>query len=450
MKTKASDPERLRREAERQAEQLRKQTERALRNAQKKGEQPVGPDCHHDRDHMEIGPKTGPLARLATAPLDLAKAAVRVGSKVADGVRRMADARKEAEDLWFKPVANPDRGFRTIESDARDVNEPFSSKTAPAAAAQVEKNKDLENGCLSTLTADQRAQYERVAAQTKDDPHARLALQLLLLEGKLPGTKPDKEGQNLLGTLDKLSTQPMHADIDRAALVSDLVQEIALPSAINQHDKATCTVTTMQILMAQEHPAEYARIVGGLASPTGKVKLANGDEIARETGTHTDDGTARSISSRLWQPSLMEYGNGSLDYDNANGKHSDGHSGLYRHEVDRVADGLSGRDVNTLYVRESGNLVTDGWHSLFGDDNAIPRAEIVKRIKQSTAAGNPVPVAMAWGDRDENGRTHGGHEILVTRIEGERVYYKNPWGTEESMTLKEFQDRLWHASMMDV
>jgi hypothetical protein len=338
---------------------------------------------------------------------------------------RTADqARAEADrEVFFKDSSTHEDGFRTIERDAVDVND----STYGDVDKQIKKNEGLEKQAREQLSPTERQQYDRVTEQTKNDPEARLSLQLLAIEGKLPGEGSDAQGGNLLTNLDKMATQPLAEGIDRGALVSDFVQEVATPSAIAQHGKSTCTMTSVQIKMATENPAEYARIVGGLSTPEGKVEMASGDTLTRESGTEKDDGSGRSISARLWQPALMEYANGDEKYDNMGGKDDTGestnerwgpipdshHSGLEGDQVNRAMEGLNGADVHMSDDNDDNNL---------------------DEIKEATDDGTLVPVGLNWED--------GGHKVLVTKVTDDKVYIDNPWGQEESIDRDEFQDRM--------
>lgn len=396
---------------------------------------------------LDPGKLPRPLSKPLPAKKEVSEAAtgldeftlgkVRPSAKLLEKKRTAETARREAEGLWFGGQSN--EGFRRVERDAADVNLvrvdlsvffPGSKKGdshAERVAKQLEANTKLEEEALARLTPEQQEQYRQLAERTKNDPDARLALQLLLIEGKLTADPRSNDGKTLLETLAGLTTQELACGIDRDALICDLIQEIAVPSAINQQDKGTCTVTAIQIMLAAQQPAEYARIIAGLASPQGEVRLRNGELIRREPNTDSADGSKRSISSLLWQPAMMEYGNGNLNYDNEADKHSDGHSGLYAHEVDRVMEGILGHKVATMHTQDV------GVDALFAS------------VAGAANAGQPVPVCVRWGV-DKDGK-HAYHEILVTKVENGRVYYTNPWGKEESMTFEEFRDRLTFASI---
>lgn len=358
--------------------------------------------------------------------------------------RTPEEARQQANAIWFTGTTG-DSGYYQVEQDAVDVNDPpvslsglFPGSDSPTpdarAARQVEKNRALEKHALEGLSPRDRERYQAVKEQLKDDPQAQLALQLLLIEQKLPGSK-NEAGKDVLQALAVLANPKtqLAKGIHRQDLLGQLVRELATPSAINQHGKGTCTVTSMQIMMAREHPAEYVRIVAGLASPEGTVTLADGSTLVREPGTVGNDGSGRSIPSRLWQPALMEFANGeNVDYDNVKDQHSDtGHSGLSEDRIDKAMDALLGKNVATLNVQDEG------------------LEAVMREIGRSTEAGHGVPVAMRWGVPGPDGQYPGSHEILVTKIENGRVYFTNPQGSEDSMTLEEFEKRLLWASIQD-
>ena len=94
-----------------------------------------------------------------------------------------------------------------------------------------------EATALDKLNAKQRAEYEAVkkVCEKANDPVAQLSLQKLLMEGSLPGEKDLKGGGNVLDNLSKLATSTTLAKgIDRSQLLTDVVQELATPSAISQ------------------------------------------------------------------------------------------------------------------------------------------------------------------------------------------------------------------------
>lgn len=332
---------------------------------------------------------------------------------------------REARAVWIGGKEK-DQGFRHILRDPHDVN--GTSVNQAKAKQLLAANAPLERAAIAKLDENQKAAYERLKTLTAQDAPARLALQVLLLSGKLPGDRPNTAGSDTLAALDALAQQPLANGLKRSELVSDLIQELALPSAINQKNKNTCAAASLQILWAMQEPAEYVRIVAGLASPAGTVTLASGTEVFRASGTERTDDSRRSASSRLWQAAMLELGNGpDSTYDNAKDQNSRGFDGLDPIQVNAVVDALNGRKNVRMPIYTN-------------------KAEaIIARIEAETAAGRPVPIGLKWGERDADGEIHGGHMVLATRVEAGRLYFNNPWGIEESMDLNEIKDRLQTA-----
>lgn len=182
-----------------------------------------------------------------------------------------------------------------------------------AAKTQVTANAAIEKVSLATLSPQERAQYAHIKAACARDPVAQLALQKLLLDGTLGGSK------SLEATLSQLATStPLAKGIDRRTLVGNLVQELAAPSSIDQGLTGTCAPTTVATQLAMTDPAEYARLIAGLASKRGRVELAGGLTLQREVGTIADDGSGRASTQRLLGPALMQLmsDGDDFDYDN--------------------------------------------------------------------------------------------------------------------------------------
>jgi hypothetical protein len=67
---------------------------------------------------------------------------------------------------------------------------------------------------------------------------------------------------------------------------------------------------------------------------------------------------------------------------------------------------------------------------------------VIAHIREATARGLPVPIGRSWGN--------GGHELLVTRVVGDRLYMNNPQGTEDSITIGELRSVLWSTNVVDL
>lgn len=342
--------------------------------------------------------------------------------------------RQQAEALWTQKVDLDPKSFHRGERDFADVNN-HDSSLDDKAKRLVAANAATESVRLQALPAAQQSQYAELQQRLVNNPQGQLALQVLLADGKLTAGQPRaSNGDDLLTSLSKLGASMTEGHIEPTSLLSDTIQEIAVPSAINQQDKTTCTVTSVEIMTAMENPAEYARIVAGLASPSGKVTLADGQTLNRKPGTERDDDSNRTQSSRLWQAAMVQFALGpSVNYDNRSDTRSDGKWGVFGPELDKVVDALSNRDNPLLEV---------------GDN--LSAAQMVDEISCHANAGQPVPVCMDWAAKDASSTKHPGHDVLVTKVTADRVYYNNPWGLQESMSRQEFTERVWWANPVDL
>ncbi len=308
-------------------------------------------------------------------------------------------------------------GARDGSLDLLDANG-FTPEKMELFKSLLEANAGFEGAALARLSpADQQA-YQRVKGAIAHDPPAQLALQGMLAYGGLVGGDRDTAGRDLLANLDAMAVAPVAEGIERHKLVADVIQEVFEPSCINQHNRGTCAAASVQIKVAADRPAEYARLVAGLASADGQVTLKDGSTLEREPGTERADGTPRTQSSRLVQAAFMEHGETDYDYSNASDRHRGsrgGFSGLTQKGVDRLMEGVWGQQVKTY--------------------NDVDR-EVLAQLKECLAGGNTVPAGMAWGSG-----MHARHEVLLTKIEGDTVYYNNPWGLQGKMSLDAFMDR---------
>ncbi len=318
------------------------------------------------------------------------------------------------------------RGAGVVVEDAPDVNDPqdVSGRRAEEARAALATNTLAERVALMQLSESDRAAYlavRRELLRDGGDPVAALALQTMLLEGRLA------RHPQLLANLQAVVSQALAPELDRQQLLADLVQEVAVPEAINQTSKGTCVPTAIGIQLAMNDPAEYVRLVSGLATPEGTVVTRGGDVLRREPGVF-DDGTSRSTAQRLLAPALMELGNGDHEYDNGADQNQERvlwwtneYQGLYPEQADRILESLYGRDF--------------AYHSL---GSQTERERAMDYVSERLAQGESVLVAVAWGD--------GGHQLLVTGTElvdgVEYVRYVNPWGRVERLPMSEFVERM--------
>lgn len=315
-------------------------------------------------------------------------------------------------------------------TDVPDANAAASRnpKTArfQVAAKQGQLLKATEAKVLATSSPPIQQQYLRVSAALAQQPVAQLALQQLLFEGTLQAK--DSKGGTLLATLDALASSrtPLAAGLNRSTLVAELAQELAQPSSIDQAQRNTCGPTTVSVFLASTRPAEYARLIAGLASPAGKAEMISGS-LSRVEGTTTDDKSGRTSTQRLLEPALLDFADGTvLRYDNA----ADKHSILGLPTVPGALPSMVASMLTALMGRQAQSA-----GSLLGK----PDAASVVALERSAKASVPVPTMIDYGEAGEH---FGLHWVLTTRIDAKQVTIVNPWGREETLPRAEFDRRL--------
>ncbi|MGV3622129.1 MAG: hypothetical protein ACO1OB_15000 [Archangium sp.] len=328
-----------------------------------------------------------------------------------------AEAIAAARELLSGAPLELQQGSHIVVSDPEHANSgnDVEGPRADSANAQLAANAELEAAALAQLSTQERTQYLRVQRQLSGDPVAKLALQTLLLENALPGGE-------LLQNLAKLTTQKLADGVDRARLVADVVQEVTTPTCMAQQNKNTCVATAASIQLVMQNPAEYVRLISGLASPEGTVTTLGGDVLKREITPSVDD--ARTLSAQLLTPALMELGNSLLNYDDASDSTQLGPlglQGLLAFGADVVAASITGRDYT--------------WVQTIGPFKPMTMDAIEAQLEKG--------VSVLAGI---NYQGLGGHELLVTGLETrdgkEYVRVINPWGQEELIPREEFQENL--------
>jgi hypothetical protein len=207
------------------------------------------------------------------------------------------------------------------------------------------------------------------------------------------------------------------------------VRELAVPSSITQGD-FTCGATSLQVQLAVENPAEYVRLLSGLASPSGSVELANGDRLEREPHWNADE--LRSLPSRLLQSAFMEYANGAAwDYDPA----TDRSVGSLLGNRGQSGAGLEGIEMARL----------EG--ALFGRGSRVvpsPGANPTRDDLEAVLANLPSVVGLAFPEGTV--APVNGHAVVVTDVNDGVVTYVNPQsGLECTMPLEQFQQQFLYG-----
>jgi hypothetical protein len=219
----------------------------------------------------------------------------------------------------------------------------------------------------------------------------------------------------VLDALSAIAEQPLAPGLDRADLLNDLLAELEQPARVTQGLKWTCESASVQILLAERNPAEYARLVAGLAVGAGKVKLADGAEIARVPDWASKTDAWRSWPSRLLQPAFATYGNGELGYDNTHDRNSLGKSGLTDPQVVKLASSVFHRPFKALTP-----------------ENSTPAARMAWYRAGLDAGWHPI-VWVEWSS---------GHVVVGEPDRNGRVVIDNPFGALHSLTAKAFEANL--------
>ncbi|HPZ09156.1 MAG TPA: hypothetical protein PL110_13685 [Candidatus Eremiobacteraeota bacterium] len=253
---------------------------------------------------------------------------------------------------------------------------------------------------------------------------------ILLKEGKLKDK--DKDGKSLLHILTDMEKQEFSEGLDGKKILEETLRNLARPDSICQKSKGTCTVTTLEYIHAKNHPAEYARIMAGLTSKSGEVTLLNGDKLVRDEGLIEDDFSGRSAVDRIYQASMMEYGNGERDYINKE-------DASFRVEI--KPDGTR----SIVETDKHGGLPSSGLNKTmnavlpyisevqyFTTDTPENRKVFEEKVNQALSEGKPVPVTLSWG-KNNYSFSFGSHELAVEKIDDTYVYLRNPWGDDDDM-----------------
>lgn len=355
----------------------------------------------------------------------------KTGDLVMSAERSLADLARDAKDKLVeegKELLGMDPVDFTVTRDPLDAND-TPGDAILEAQKKLDGAKAQETSALAKLSSQDQAAYQKVADRLSNDTIARQTLQQMLLDGKLPGGKDLVGGKTLLENLAALSQQSVASGIDQKELVADLVQEIADPSCIDQQLRNTCGATTAQILIARQNPSEYARIVAGLASPEGQVKIKSGATLKRDPDWSAADG-GRTISSQLIQPAFMDHSNGGLfDYTNAKDGRKVGPwsvPGMLPNEMVKVLQDVTGKNYDHFEAVSLNPL------------DSLQFGLCVGKLKKA-APGKEVPIMVNYAD-EKNALVP--HWLLVTGVKDGKVNYINPWGREESMSVDELRRHL--------
>lgn len=385
-------------------------------------------------------------------------------SRTKDSGHKIDEAKQQAAEKAREYEA---RHSRTEEATRQaNAKVELSDSLEPIAA----KLDPEELQALKELSVDQRAKFGELYEQlgglkTDADPGTRQAvdgLERLLKEGTLE-TK-DFMGGSLLDTFHSRLKQTPDAqmgDVTPQSLLQTVINHIAAPTAVSQgKDTNTCACAALQTIVANQDPAEYARLATGLAFD-GKVSLKGGEEMvldASEVGKLDDDGrsplsqaiqgTFKKFAEQFPEEGTEDYGGGRLGRGRfgggrlgSGGKYGDGTLGS------GTIGGANGGQVN------GGGLTQNQIEKLYESviDKLAVKIPVTPENMDAVMDGvvrtlqNDQPVPVGVRGQDSAGRsTH--HVVTVLGIDLEEgkgeptVTFSDP-GTakEHKMPLSEFQ-----------
>jgi hypothetical protein len=258
--------------------------------------------------------------------------------------------------------------------------------------------------------------------------------------------RTDDQGKTLLTHLQTLSTQTLQrkivkdggGDVTRAALVdSALADVLDANSHVTQNGANSCASTSMQIALARDDPAEYARLLVGLSGEQGEVVMRGGGKLGLQRESF-DDGQIvgkqnRTPSEVIFQGAAIEFANGGrLGYDARD---------------DRYEIRIPGPDIPTPVTGLSSNMQTSllqnlfghQYGTVFGDANLMtfgldPMGAHEGQAAHDYLAGyrGSLPVELTYRFVDASGLDAFTelHSVLFDHVDSSngRVYFQNPWG----------------------
>lgn len=306
-----------------------------------------------------------------------------------------------------------------------DAGLDLNHKTGGITSNRTERNGHASytvneaKSALAQLPAAQAKEFKLVHQALASHKPAQVQLEALLAKHRVKYA--DAFGHTVLDNLATLASKPTNHSIDRAQALADVVADICRPATIAQAQHNSCTATSIQANLARNRPAEYARLVAGLATaghvdvPSSHVSLASNLYIAYKD---------RTISSNLMQPAIMDL----------EAKVEGGH---YDNKVDKIFpakgaphEGAFNKDVSTAESQLIGGKYTTEIATNANRDKLMA-------IVAHASSTDPVLVGvmMAGG---------GGHEVQVTGYKkaSGKVEIRNPWGERDYIPAAKFKAAL--------
>lgn len=199
-----------------------------------------------------------------------------------------------------------------------------------------------------------------------------------------------------------------------------LLHDVSMPFDISQEGIGTCTATSIQIQFAIRSPLEYLKMAEELAqnkeyTTVKGYKVIPNFTFVDELSKNND--SRRTISSKLMQNSIMDYGDG----DTRNFDSSKKDEGLTITQTAKAIKDILGLDVENNFLWEN------------------TPSQIIDYLKRSNPSlTNPIEISLAYSPSGRDVL----HSVNVIGIDENNVKIANPWGREETFPLKELQSRI--------
>jgi hypothetical protein len=210
-------------------------------------------------------------------------------------------------------------------------------------------------------------------------------------------------------------------------LLDDVLREIMDPNGqVNQGQASTCAPTGIQTLLLNTNASEYARLMRGLLSSTGEVRLANGDTIspppgifraANYAGAQSSGFFARTYSELAFQATILKYalGNDFPRYDpDAPPNDPRGINTVFQATISRGIDfGQIKRTLEALFGKNYKQNTQDN------PSDAL-RTALLTAMQSSR---DPLLTILNW---PKSTGAKSLHAVVALRSEGGRIFFKNP------------------------
>jgi hypothetical protein len=218
------------------------------------------------------------------------------------------------------------------------------------------------------------ASYQQLSTALANDPGAQQALRTLNANGQLNGP--------LLDQLGRLA-QP---GAGNAAMLGQVVKDVANPSGIRQGKNDFCAATAALAGLARNDPANYARVAADLQL-TGRSTMVDGKVLQAKPGR----APGMTATQGLMAPALTEAANGRRYQVDQNGvshatgsrKHDPRVPGTYASGMERMQEMLEGGNYRSLYI--------PGKHEKGSRSGAVHQAE--DAIARSATEDRPATVS---------------------------------------------------------